>query len=132
MARIIGIDIPDHLKIQYALQNIYGIGKTNVWDIIEKADLDPDKRAKDLTDEEIGKIQKILETYIIQGDLRRQITQNINRLTIIKSYRGLRHQQGLPARGQRTKTNARTKRGSRKTVGAFKKDQLAKQTSTQK
>lgn len=130
MARIIGIDIPDHLKIEYALQKIYGIGKTNVWEIIEKASLDSQKRARELTDEEIGKIQKILEDYIIQGDLRRQVNQNINRLLSIKSYRGLRHHSGLPVRGQRTKTNARTKRGSRKTVGAFKKDELAKKTPT--
>ncbi len=126
MPRIIGIDIPDNQKVFYALQAIYGIGPTNVLEVIEKANLNPDKRARELTDEEVAKVQKVLETYLIQGDLRRQITQNINRLTAIKSYRGLRHQSGLPARGQRTKTNARTKRGARKTVGAFKKDDLAK------
>ena len=126
MARIIGVDIPDHLKVEYALQVLYGIGKTNVWEIIEKANLDSNKRAKELTDEEIGRIQKVLENYLIQGDLRRQINQNINRLVTIKSYRGSRHAAGLPVHGQRTKTNARTKRGSRKTVGALKKDDLAK------
>jgi len=130
MPRIIGIDIPDNLKTLYALQSIYGIGGTKVLEIIEKASLDPDKRARDLTDEEIAKIQKVLETYVIHCDLRRQISQNINRLVAIKSYRGKRHQAGLPARGQRTKTNARTKRGSRKTVGAFKKDELAKATKS--
>jgi len=126
MARIIGVDIPDHLKVEYALQVLYGIGKTNVWEIIEKANLDSNKRAKELTDEEIGRIQKVLENYLIQGDLRRQINQNINRLVTIKSYRGSRHAAGLPVNGKRTKTNARTKRGSRKTVGALKKDVLAK------
>ena len=132
MTRIIGVDIPDHLKVEYALQVIYGIGKTNVWEVIEKAKLDSQKRAKELTDEEIGRIQKVLEDYLIQGDLRRQISQNINRLVMIKSYRGSRHSAGLPVRGQRTKTNARTKRGSRKTVGAFKKDEKAKQAPAAK
>jgi len=125
--RVTGIDIPDHLRLEVGLQAIYGIGKTNVQSLMAKARIDPNKRSKELTDEEISRIQKALEGMVFGGDLRRQIAQNISRLKNINSYRGLRHKQTLPAHGQRTKTNARTKRGKRMTVGAFKKQELAKQ-----
>jgi len=125
--RVTGIDIPDHLRLEVGLQAIYGIGKTNVQSLMAKARIDPNKRSKELTDEEISRIQKALEGMVFGGDLRRQIAQNISRLKNINSYRGLRHKQNLPAHGQRTKTNARTKRGKRMTVGAFKKQELAKQ-----
>ena len=127
MPRIKGITIPDHLRLEYALQAIYGIGKANVWTLIKQADLDPDKRGKDLSDEEVAQIQKILDTMVVEGDLHRQVNENIGRLKTIKSYRGMRHASALPTRGQRTKTNARTKRGARKTVGAFKKSDIVKQ-----
>ena len=126
MPRIAGIDIPDHLKLEYALQAIYGVGPTVVKDIINQAKLDPNKRARELTDSEISAIHKVLDNMLIEGALRQQINQNITRLKNIKAYRGLRHMQNLPVRGQRTKTNARTKRGKRKTVGAYKKSDLAK------
>lgn len=126
MPRIAGIDIPDHLKLEYALQAIYGVGPRVVKDIINQAKLDPNKRARELTDSEISAIHKVLDNMLIEGALRQQINQNITRLKNIKAYRGLRHMQNLPVRGQRTKTNARTKRGKRKTVGAYKKSDLAK------
>lgn len=124
MARVAGVDIPDHLRLEYALQSIYGIGKANVFSLLNEADLDPDMRAKDLNDEHIAKIQKALDTFMVQGDLRRHVNQNITRLKEIGAYRGLRHRDNLPTRGQRTKTNARTLRGKRKTVGAFKKSDM--------
>jgi len=122
--RILGIDIPDNLRLEYALQRIYGVGKTNVHEILDKAELDENMRAKELTDEQIAKIQRALDNYVTQGNLRRQVNQDIQRLIAISSYRGRRHQASLPVKGQRTKTNARTKRGKRVTVGAFKKSKL--------
>lgn len=123
MPRIAGIDIPDHLQVEYALQKIYGVGDSNVITLLTEAQVDPVKRAKTLTDEEVSRIQKVLEGMLVQGELRRQVTQNIARLQSIGTYRGTRHKQSLPSRGQRTRSNARTKRGSRKTVGAFKKSE---------
>lgn len=119
--RILGIDVPDNLRLEYALQKIYGVGKTNVHQILDKAELDENMRAKELTDQQIAKIQKALDGLLTQGELRRKVNQDIQRLIAINSYRGRRHQASLPVRGQRTKTNARTKRGKRVTVGAFKK-----------
>lgn len=123
MPRIAGLDLPDNLRVEYALQKIYGIGDSNVYLVLTQANVEPTKRAHQLTDEEVSRIQKILDTMLVQGELRRQVNQNISRLQSIGSYRGSRHKHGLPARGQRTKSNARTKRGARKTVGAFKKSE---------
>ena len=127
MARIAGINIPDNKKILYSLPYIYGIGQSSSALILKSANIDPDKRAKDLTDEELNKIQKILEkNYRVEGDLRREIGQNVKRLKEIGSYRGSRHAKSLPSRGQRTRSNARTKRGKRVTIGAIKKEMAVK------
>ncbi|MBI2617361.1 30S ribosomal protein S13 [Candidatus Gottesmanbacteria bacterium] len=127
MARISGIDLPNHKRLDIALTYIYGIGRRNAGKLIEKAHLSPAKRVKELTDEEVGKIQKVIDESVkVEGDLRTEITENIKRLKEIASYRGLRHMKGLPVRGQRTRVNARTKRGKRKTVGALRKEIRAK------
>ena len=121
MPRILGIDIPGKKRLEYALTYIYGLGLVSSRQVIEKAGLDPAKKANDLTDEDVTKIGAVLrEDYIIEGDLRRQVTQNIRRLISINSYRGSRHRRGLPVRGQRTKTNARTRKGPVRTVGAVR------------
>ncbi len=121
MPRVLGIDIPGKKRIEYALRYIYGIGPARALEIAEKAKLDPAKKANDLSDDEIRRIADILQNeYRVEGDLRREVTQNIRRLISINSYRGLRHRRGLPARGQRTKTNARTRKGPKKTVGAVR------------
>ncbi len=132
MPRIAGVDIPDNKKIKIALQYIYGIGKNNTFDVLKKANVDKEKRAKDLTGAEISRIQKVLEQYNIEGTLRRLIRDNIERLKRIGTYRGLRHIQGLPVRGQRTRTNARTKRGKRRTVGAMSKEMATKLEESKK
>lgn len=133
MARIFGIDLDDTKKIQTALTELYGIGRKNVLEVLRQAEIAPEKKAKELTEQEILKIQKVIENkFTVEGDLRRQIQDNIGRLKAIGSYRGLRHSRGLPARGQRTRSNARTKRGKRKTVGAMKKDLRAKVEQTDK
>ena len=117
MPRIAGVDIPNDKPTRIALRYIYGIGPKFASDICEKADIEPDLRAKNLTEEELSKIASILASdYVIEGTLRRQVQQNIARLRDITCYRGLRHRRGLPVRGQRTKTNARTRKGPRKTV----------------
>ena len=121
MPRIIGIDIPKEKRIVIALTYIYGIGHTRAAQIVEDAGISPDKRAKDLNDQEVTAITHIIqETYQVEGDLRRQNTANIKRLMSIGTYRGLRHKRSLPVRGQRTKTNSRTRKGPKRTVGAFK------------
>ncbi len=118
--RIVGVNIPDNKKVAIALSYIYGIGRNNATKILLEAGVDLQKRTKDLTPEEVNKIQEIIEkNYKIEGELRRIISQNINRLIEIKAYRGIRHQRRLPVRGQRTRTNSRTVRGNvRKTVGS--------------
>lgn len=127
MPRIAGTDIPEHKKVVYSLCSVYGVGKKIAQDVVAQAKIDPDKRARDLTSDEVNKIQRILEQYPLEGDLRRMISDNINRLKRIKSYRGSRHAAGLPARGQRTKVNSRTVRGGgRKTVGSLTKEAAAK------
>ena len=126
MPRISGIDIPEQKRVEAALTYIYGIGKNNVKKILNDANVNPDKRAKDLTGEETVRLQKIIERINTEGNLRKQIRENIERLIRIGSYRGLRHTSNLPARGQRTRTNARTKRGKRKTIGALKKEAMSK------
>ncbi len=121
MPRVLGIEIPGNKRIEYSLRYIYGIGPSRAREIVAKAGIDPARKAADLKDEEITKIAAILQSdYRIEGDLRREISQNIRRLIAIGSYRGTRHRRGLPVRGQRTKTNARTRKGPRKTVGAVR------------
>lgn len=126
MPRIAGIDIPDHKKVAISLRYIFGIGPTNAMEILDKTRINPDKRARDLTTDEINKIQAVLDKYMVEGDLRRSISDNINRLKRVKAYRGMRHAMGLPVRGQRTRSNARTKRGGRRTIGAVSKEAAAK------
>jgi len=122
VARIAGVDIPDNKKVPYSLAYIYGIGIKSGFKICEQAGIDPEKRVKDLTEEEIAKLRKIIETeYKVEGDLRKEIAMNIKRLIEIGCYRGVRHRLGLPVRGQRTRTNARTRKGPRKTVAGKKK-----------
>ncbi|HCI56861.1 MAG TPA: 30S ribosomal protein S13 [Opitutae bacterium] len=121
--RILGVDIPDNKKLAYALPYIYGIGLSRARQIVDKAGLDPDKRVYTLSEEELNKILAAIDQfgYVLEGDLRRDIAGNIKRLELIKCYRGIRHIKGLPVRGQRTSTNARTRKGARKTVGVVSK-----------
>ena len=121
MPRVLGIDIPGKKRIEYSLRYIYGIGAARARELIAKAKIDPAKKADDLSDEEITSISSILQNdYVVEGDLRREVSGNIRRLISINSYRGVRHRKGLPVRGQRTSTNARTRKGPRKTVGAVR------------
>ncbi len=126
MPRIAGVDIPGEKKVPYALTYIFGVGLSTAKKIVKKTRIDPDKRARDLTGQEINSLQKALDKIMVEGDLRQQINDNINRLKRIKSYRGIRHILGLPVRGQRTRVNARTRKGKRKTVGALTKDMATK------
>ncbi len=122
MARISGVDLPTNKKVLFALPYIFGVGPSLSKKILEETKVDPDKRVKNLEEAEVSKIQKKVDEIIVEGDLRRNIQQNIRRLEEIGTYRGLRHRKNLPARGQRTRSNARTKRGKRLTVGAIKKE----------
>ncbi|MCI7680304.1 MAG: 30S ribosomal protein S13 [Clostridiales bacterium] len=123
MARIAGVDLPRDKRVEIGLTYIYGIGRTSAKNILEKAGVHPDTRVKDLTEEEAGKIRRIIDNdYMVEGDLRRETSMNIKRLMEIGSYRGIRHRRGLPVRGQKTKTNARTRKGPKKTVGRKKKE----------
>ncbi len=126
MARISGIELKDNWRIDYALTRIKGIGWAVSEKLLESIKFDPTRRIKDLSIDELNKISGKIEEFPTEGDLLRRVKANITRLQAIGSYRGVRHTKGLPVRGQRTKTNARTKRGKRKTVGAFKKEALAK------
>ena len=122
MARIAGVDLPRNKRMEIALTYIYGIGRARAKEILKKADVSEDKRTDTLDENEIRRIRDVLEAgYKVEGDLRRQVRQNIQRLIDIGCYRGLRHRRSLPVRGQRTRTNARTRRGPRKTVGVKKK-----------
>ena len=122
MARIAGVDLPNEKRIEAGLTYIYGIGWTTSRKILEKTGINPDTRVKALTEEEAGKIRKVIEAdYMVEGDLRRDVNMNIKRLMEIGCYRGIRHRRGLPVRGQKTKTNARTRKGPKKTVGRKKK-----------
>lgn len=132
MARISGIELNDSWKLDFALTRIKGVGWTTSKKILSELNIPSTKRVKDLTSEEISTITSKLEENPTEGELLRRVRANISRLHAIGSYRGLRHSKGLPVRGQRTKTNARTKRGKRKTVGAFKKEALAKQSVSEK
>ena len=116
MARIVGVDIPNDKPVYISLTYIYGIGRTTALKICEEAKVDSTIRVKDLTDEQLGSIRNVLGKYKVEGDLRREVALNIKRLTEIGCYRGLRHRKGLPVRGQRTKTNARTRKGPKKTI----------------
>lgn len=121
MARVAGVDLPKNKRLDIALRYIYGIGPAIANEMIAELELDPAKRVKDLTEEEVNKINNLITKNLkVEGDLRREIQGNIKRLIEIGSYRGLRHRRNLPVRGQRSKTNARTRRGKRKTVGAGK------------
>ena len=121
MARIAGIDLPREKRIEIGLTYIYGIGLASSQKILANAEVNPDIRVKDLTDDQVQAIRKAMEGYKVEGDLRRDVALNIKRLTEIGCYRGLRHRKGLPVRGQRTKTNARTRKGPRKLVSKSKK-----------
>ncbi len=121
MPRIAGIDVPDKKKILFALQYIHGIGSHFAAKILEEAKVNPDSRSNELTELQLAQINSIIDaTYIVEGALRRQVSQNIQRLKDIRSYRGERHRKGLPVRGQRTKSNARTRKGKKKTVAGKK------------
>jgi len=130
MARLAGIEMNDNWRLVYALTRINGVGWTRAEKIVTGLKIDPAKRLREIGPEEMTAITNELEAFPIEGDLVRNVRSNIQRLREIGTYRGLRHARGLPVRGQRTKTNARTKRGKRKTVGAFKKEVLAKTAQT--
>ncbi|HIY19763.1 MAG TPA: 30S ribosomal protein S13 [Candidatus Blautia avistercoris] len=122
MARIAGVDLPRDKRVEIGLTYIYGIGRSSATKIVEQAGVNPDTRVRDLTDEEVNKMREIIdETMMVEGDLRREIALNIKRLQEIGCYRGIRHRKGLPVRGQKTKTNARTRKGPKRTVANKKK-----------
>lgn len=121
MARLAGVDLPREKRVEVGLTYIYGIGLTSSQKILKAAGVNPDTRVKDLTDDEVAQIRKAMEGYKVEGDLRREVALNIKRLTEIGCYRGIRHRRNLPVRGQRTKTNARTRKGPRKLVSKSKK-----------
>jgi small subunit ribosomal protein S13 len=122
MARIAGVDIPNSKRVEIALTYIYGIGRKSANDILAQTGINPDTRAKDLTEEDVAKLRDVIENqYTVEGDLRREVGLNIKRMQEINCYRGIRHRKGLPVRGQRTKTNARTRKGPAKTIANKKK-----------
>jgi small subunit ribosomal protein S13 len=132
MLRLVGIDLPVDKRIEVALTYIYGIGPKIAKELLASAKIDSNTRAKNLNAQEVAKLQKLLESVKVEGDLRKEIRENVQRLKRISSYRGSRHQAGLPVRGQRTRTNARTLRGKRKTIGAMKKEDAAKLETAKK
>ena len=123
MARLLGVDIPNRKKVEYSLRYIYGVGPTRAREILDAVEIDPNRRTQDLSEQELSLISNYIidNKIMVEGDLRRAITNNLKRLQSIRCYRGLRHQRGLPVRGQRTITNARTRKGGRKTVGVVRK-----------
>ena len=122
MARISGVDLPREKRIEIGLTYIYGIGRTSATRILKEANVNPDTRVRDLTDDEVKRLSEVInETQVVEGDLRREVALNIKRLQEIGCYRGIRHRRGLPVRGQKTKTNARTRKGPKKTVAIKKK-----------
>ncbi len=122
MARIAGVDIPREKQVQISLTYIFGVGRTTARQVCQRTQVTPERKVNELTDEEVGRIREAVERGLtVEGDLRRQVRQNIQRLIDIGCYRGIRHRRGLPVRGQRTRTNARSRRGPRKTVGVRKK-----------
>ena len=126
MARLAGLELNDKWRVIYALTKIKGIGWSLAEEILSKAKIDVSKRVSDLSKDELSALSSVISSYEIEGDLARKVQKNISRLKVSGTYRGMRHSRGLPARGQRTKSNARTKRGKRKTVGSFRKEALAK------
>ena len=124
--RISGMNLPDEKRVDIGLAYLYGVGRKNVIGILKKSEIDPAKRIKTLSEEEQKRLQTVLDTYKVEGDLRVEVSGNIKRLREIGSYRGIRHTKNLPVRGQRTKSNARTKRGKRVTIGAIKKETAVK------
>ena len=121
MPRIIGVDIPGNKRVEFSLRYLYGVGPAKALEIIQKVGIDPDLKAKDLTPDQIGAITKILQDdLLVEGDLRRTLAADIRRLQQINCYRGIRHRRSLPGRGQRTKTNARTRKGKKVTIGAIR------------
>ncbi len=122
MARIAGVDIPREKRVDVSLRYIFGIGSTAAAKIVTQTQVNPATKVRDLTDEEVNRIREVIDKeFVVEGDLRREVRQNIQRLIEINCYRGVRHRRGLPVRGQRTKTNARTKRGARRTVAGRRK-----------
>ena len=122
MARISGVDLPREKRIEIGLTYIYGIGRTSATRILKEANVNPDTRVRDLTDDEVKRLSEVInETQVVEGDLRREVALNIKRLQEIGCYRGIRHRKGLPVRGQKTKTNARTRKGPKRTVAGKKK-----------
>jgi small subunit ribosomal protein S13 len=130
--RVAGVNIPEEKRVDRALAYIFGIGPNNVVSVLKEAKIDASRRLKDLSEEEIIKIQKVLDTIKTEGDLRAEVVANVKRLKEIGSYRGMRHSRNLPSRGQRTRSNARTKRGKRVTIGAIKKEVAEKMGLTTK
>ena len=126
MARIAGIDLPNEKRIDIGLTLIYGVGRKNVAKILQQSKIEPSKRVAQLSGEEVARINKVMDNFLVEGGLRKKIADDIQRLKAIGSYRGSRHTKGLPVRGQRTRTNARTKRGKRKTIGALKKEMTSR------
>lgn len=120
--RVAGITLPDNKRVDISLTYLYGVGRSNVYEILKKAEVDPAKRMKDISEEEANRLLRILDEYKVEGELRADLVADIKRLKEISSFRGVRHAHNLPARGQRTRSNARTKRGKRMTIGAIKKD----------
>lgn len=121
MARIAGVDIPNEKQVLFSLPYIYGIGRPMAAKVLAQTQIDPTTKVRDLTDDEVVRLRAIIEAQVVEGDLRREVRQNIQRLIEINCYRGYRHRRGLPVRGQRTKTNARTRRGVRRTVSGKRK-----------
>ena len=130
--RFSGINIPDEKRVDIALTYLYGVGRSNVKVILEKAGINAEIRVKNLSEDDQKKIAKILDTYKVEGDLRADVSANVRRLKEIGSYRGVRHSRNLPSRGQRTRSNARTKRGKRVTIGAIKKEMAMKMETAKK
>ena len=126
MARIAGVDLPEKKRVDIGLTYIYGVGRANVVNVLKESGVDGGIRISDLTDDQLSSIQKAVDKFKVEGDLKREEEQNIKRLEDIGSYRGIRHKRGLPARGQRTRSNGRTRRGKRKTVGTVRKEVVAK------
>ena len=132
MPRIAGVNLPENKRVDVGLTSIYGLGRRNIVKILKEAAVDRDKIVVDLTTEEVTRLTKIIEQLPVEGVLRQQINENIKRLKSIGAYRGVRHSQSLPVRGQRTRSNARTKRGKRKTIGALRKKDISRVETTQK
>jgi small subunit ribosomal protein S13 len=132
MARIVGVVLPEGKRVDIGLTAIHGVGRNLAKEILLKADVDPAKRVKELSSEEITRLQKAVDQYLVEGALRQKVSDGVKRLKSIGAYRGMRHQAGLPVRGQRTRSNARTKRGRRRTVGALRKKDLAKTSAATK